>query len=47
MVNATPGRFSPGNDPVPIVKKAGCALDLDEYGKPRPYRDSIFGQSSP
>ena len=47
MVNATPGRFSSGNDPVPIVKKAGCALDLDEYGKSRRYRDSISGPSSP
>jgi hypothetical protein len=47
VVNATPGRFSPGNDPGPIVKEDGYAPDLDEYGISRPYRDSIFGQSSP
>jgi len=44
-----PGRFTPGNDPVPVVCEAGWAPGLVWRGVEIlvPHRDSIPGQSNP
>jgi len=44
-----PGRFTPGKDPLSIVKKAGWVPGPVWMGaeKSQPYRDSITGLSSP
>ena len=44
-----PGRFTPGEDPVPIVQEAGWAPGMvwTDAENLAPHRDSIPGPSSP
>jgi hypothetical protein len=48
VFNATPGRFTSGRDPVPIVQEVGSSLvaSVDGCVKFLPHRDLISGMSS-